>query len=942
MVENAGPLPTFAEFYQALHERDPLPWQTRLANQVHEQGWPEAIGVPTGLGKTAAIDVAVWATACDADRPPETRRAPTRIWYVVNRRLLVDAAFDHGWILARLLREAEHAAFSGPLKAVARRLRHRAAMSGEHGPLHVGLVRGGVPRTAQVPDPSMPALLFATVPMFASRWLFEGYGASRSSRPIEAALAGTDSLVLLDESHLARPLRNLAEPLTVCDAGRGSAILPNERNRPKVVELTATGESPGFELDASDLAHDLVKQRVDATKPTTLVTSSKRKIAQELASRASALVMDNPTSATVVFSNSPARAREVHRQLLQRLPEDAEVLLLTGRIRDVDAEPLRRRLLDHDHGAPSSPTPPQRSNPLVVSATQTLEVGADLDFDHLVTESAGARAIVQRFGRLNRLGVRNAQAAAVLCHAADDQPSSLYGSQPSEVWNALQEAADDERVELKSSTITETVGQPDERPPRTGALLPEHLWEWVKTSCPPPDRAPIEPFVDGIESTLAEVSVAWRAVIPDPSEADGEPDGQSGVEPRLTPRLDSSETMDLPLGEVREALAARAELQVFRLVDDGLIERVPRGERGPELRPGDQAVLPCEAGLADVYGWNPDSMEPVPDVSPLATRTVLLDTRLLRSLTPEVPEDLESAVEALNAVDPETEEPLDRSEETVARVVHGLEQLQLVNEGLRNSWQSLVHDFVGASESDLLVDEPGMPLHLRTPRARKQPLAVAADALDELSFDASSAELTEHCGTVGDLARRTAEHVGLDQDLVAIVEEAGRLHDVGKADPRFQRWLDPHGAHLGRDLAKSSYSPLRSEAYRVAAGWPRGGRHEVLSARLAETFAASRGTLTADDELLVHLVVSHHGFGRPSVPVPSDPAGGGSWIVKADIDGSMAAADADLTIVDWDQPARFRTVCERYGYWGVALLEAIVRKADHAASSQGRSGEARP
>jgi hypothetical protein len=46
--------------------------------------------------------------------------------------------------------------------------------------------------------------------------------------------------------------------------------------------------------------------------------------------------------------------------------------------------------------------------------------------------------------------------------------------------------------------------------------------------------------------------------------------------------------------------------------------------------------------------------------------------------------------------------------------------------------------------------------------------------------------------------------------------------------------------------------------------------------------------------------------------------------------------DGDLTITDWGQPARFRRLCERYGTWGLALLESIVRQADHAASAASR------
>ena len=46
----------------------------------------------------------------------------------------------------------------------------------------------------------------------------------------------------------------------------------------------------------------------------------------------------------------------------------------------------------------------ERERHLIVVATQTLEVGADVDAEYLVTEACGVRALTQRLGRLNRLG----------------------------------------------------------------------------------------------------------------------------------------------------------------------------------------------------------------------------------------------------------------------------------------------------------------------------------------------------------------------------------------------------------------------------------------------------------------------------------------------------------------------------------------------------------
>ena len=67
-----GSMPPFPEFYRAINNRPPFPWQARLANQVErDEKWPVEVGVPTGLGKTACLDIAVWWLASQADRLPE-------------------------------------------------------------------------------------------------------------------------------------------------------------------------------------------------------------------------------------------------------------------------------------------------------------------------------------------------------------------------------------------------------------------------------------------------------------------------------------------------------------------------------------------------------------------------------------------------------------------------------------------------------------------------------------------------------------------------------------------------------------------------------------------------------------------------------------------------------------------------------------------------------
>src|SRR5690606_36205884 len=104
------PVDDFAAFFEEVHGFPPFPWQKRLrAKIVARNGtWPDTLDLSTGSGKTAAIDIAVFHLALEAERGEE-RRAPVRIAFVVDRRLVVDDAFGR----ARKLEAALAAAAPG-------------------------------------------------------------------------------------------------------------------------------------------------------------------------------------------------------------------------------------------------------------------------------------------------------------------------------------------------------------------------------------------------------------------------------------------------------------------------------------------------------------------------------------------------------------------------------------------------------------------------------------------------------------------------------------------------------------------------------------------------------------------------------------------------------------------------------------------------------------
>ena len=920
-------MPAFGEFYRAVNGRDPFPWQSRLADRVAEtERWPAEVGVPTGLGKTACLDIAVWWLASQADRSPDARTAPTRIWWLVNRRLLVDATTEHAEAVSSELTDPRTCGLGGPeadaVVAVADRLRSLSADPAAS-PLEVIRLRGGVPSRMPT-DPSQPSILLSTLPMYGSRLLFRGYGSTKSMRPIDAAMAGTDSLVILDEAHLAPHLMDLLPALSECTPG-ALPILADARSRPTIVALTATGdtsEADRFDLDAEDEAHPIVRQRLDAAKPVEVRVGS-GDAGQRLAEAARFLMERTSVPAgCVVFANTPATARAAFRCLRHAIAEDtAEVLLLTGRVREREAERTRRLILDPVHGmAATRDCEVARQRHLIVVATQTLEVGADIDAEHLVTEACGVRALTQRLGRLNRLG-RFPHASAIYVHLPppknkrsgprDAETWPVYGREPAMMLQRLLAAGKKgsngrATVNLPPRRVAEILGPPADDPGRAPEILNGLLWEWAKTTTPPEGEAPVEPYFSGIAAPEYLVTLIWRVHVPN----DGE---------LLWPRATDREAVEVPLHEVRHVLGDDEELR--RLAHDGVTMETAARE---DLRPGDVIVLDSERGLLDEFGWDPESSGPVVDAS-IADSGLPLDAGALRRLCGvSVGGPVNRALGI--AADDEDVDEADRAE-AVDQI------LEAIGAATPTGWDE-------SDWRELIADLERRPVDVSNEVARLPRRAApdpTSDELDELSQADTAVELDRHNDAVAARSRTIAERLGIPSDLIAMVERAGRAHDLGKLDRRFQQWLDPDGIRPV-PVAKSEMPRSRWNAARIAAGWPRGGRHEELSARLV------RGWLEAHPdrldpllaELLVHLIVSHHGAGRPLVmPVDDHTADA----VSFQIESVSVDVPADLSIVDWSQPGRFKRLNDRFGPWGLALLEAVVRRADHAVSAGARVNE---
>ena len=136
---------------------------------------------------------------------------------------------------------------------------------------------------------------------------------------------------------------------------------------------------------------------------------------------------------------------------------------------------------------------------------------------------------------------------------------------------------------------------------------------------------------------------------------------------------------------------------------------------------------------------------------------------------------------------------------------------------------------------------------------------------------------------------------------------------------------------MGPLLAKSARVPKNPRMMRLArkkAGYPEGGRHELLSVRFLER----KDSDARIAELILHLVASHHGFCRPFAPVVLDLH---PEQVVHPVNPELCTSSATgLERFDSGVPERFWRLVRRHGWWGLAWLEALLRLADHIESAE--------
>ena len=794
---------------------------------------------------------------------------PRRLVYVVNRRTVVDQTTEEVEKIRNNLVKPELADFSKALESL-------CVMDCDC-PLAISTLRGQFADNREwSADPCRPAVITGTVDMIGSRLLFSGYGIGFKSRPFHAGFLGQDTLVVHDEAHLEPAFQKLLTEIEEEQKRCGDA------RRLRVMELSATtrvdnsapsrhaAEPFGLTEDEEEKSQ-LVKERLRAPKKLSLIPlEDPKKLPEKLAEFA--LARKESNRAILVFGRSVEHVEAIAASLRKNKQKQVEVL--TGTLRGKERDALVKTLAFHRFLPPSAdakPIPAAEGTAYLV-CTSAGEVGLNISGDDLICDLSTFESMAQRFGRVNRFGKRTDTEICVVHPVKFDSEKPM--EERLEKTLALLQQLDGDASPGALRSLDATACS-DAFSPEPTILTPSDIlfdsWSLTSIKGALPGRPPVENYLHGIaENEQPQTQVAWREEVKIITEELGETYNPSDL------------LAEYPL-KPHELLRDRSDRVWNHL-----------------------AEMEKRSGFLPVWLIDPNG-----EVEPL-TLDQLADKRAkerIHHCTVLLPPDAGGLERGfLDGKAEHADDVADIFDDHAqqwrrVRVWDTDPKIKDKTKGMR-----LILKIDTQSTDDATEDEKG-----------EEPAPVkrfwlwyekpnAADS-EGSAYEQEPVDLEAHNRQVSSIAREFGQKLGLHPEMIQANELAGRFHDLGKKRVIWQRSIgnfEP-GVWLAKSTGRTDFAMLTRY------------RHEFGS--LLDVCGEPEFRCLPEEmqDLVLHLIAAHHGRGRPHFDSEEirDPERGGS-------EASAMAGEV---------ARRFARLQQRYGRWGLAYLESLLRAADYAASA---------
>ena len=981
----------FPVYFRDVHGYEPFPWQVRLTEQVISTGeWPEVIDLPTGSGKTSVLDTAVFALAVNPEQFPRRvifvidRRII--VDQVYERAELIQTKIADGETeILRLIREqisditggasAHDRALLGtttlrggiPIDSEwarrpdlpwvlvstvdqfgSRLLFRGYGVSKKMRSVHAGLAGNDC---LIILDEVHLAKPFAET-LSAVGSLKHGEALpSRKFHIVEMSATPTDSEVerfrlIPEDLSGSAILRQRVEAMKLARLQETSSPKPPEVAIPEEVLKIAKKDLPEGVRNVGVIVNRVLTARAvnqaltEAGFASHLITGRMRPLDREKALREIELLVD--PDADPETSNEGGNPSFVVATQAIEVGADFSFDCLITECSPIDSLKQRFGRLDRRGTYEERSGSPAQAWILGVKFTIKSK---KRDFVYGDAVKATWNELVERHGIGNpfNVGVQ----ADLDMPLGDTDATSVAENTPSNYTSPENESSEPEAgIEIpRLGTLANFPEETTALPLLAPLLLNTHMEAWAQTNPEPIIQPGIDAFLHGMEtSPNSDVSLVWRwdhskealrLVPPRPAEYLQVPIRAAKSWLALGPKDKADEEPVADVGTIgaedEQPVPAKQTPQIAdeagEDTDKWKRARWLGHEEGAKtlddtgaIRPGDVIIVnPNRGGLSN-GNWDPTSSELVHDLGDAAQAaykrrlTLRLDGRINQD-APEPPAP-----------------PSEESDATTREIVEGwLHQLQSETELPESEWASqlLRHGFsthyVSEQEKYLILVERD----LKTQRAKVDPATI--EGSDEAqSCTGTGVTLREHMDGLGNLAAEFAKGLGLSEELQSDFRLAGRLHDLGKVDLRFQLQLvggDPvKRAGLDEPLAKSL--PNTPTVWR----YPKGMRHEMASVALIESNPQVLQE-AHDPDLVLHLIATHHGCARPIpiIPEETDPQN-----LQYTFEGHQMEASSDLapTTIALEGADRFWKLSKKYGHHGLAWLEAIFRLADHRQSEK--------